>query len=224
MDDASDFEIPAPAQQPQQNATQFNFSMNLKPLFAACLLCLVTCFGNPSARADDESDRAALRVIRTNYMEAVSSGDPSKIAPHLSKDVTGVMVTGEEVKGLDGLVAYWKKIQALLGPGGSYHVDVNVDQTDLFGEVAVSRGKTDDVVRLGSGKELHFNSLWTAVCHKENGAWKVVRMEAAMDPVDNVFIAVRLQSTRLVSGAVGLVAGFIVALLICLLRRRPASR
>lgn len=196
--------------------------MNLNRLFSTCLPCLVACLGSFSAHADDESDRAALRLIRTNYMEAVNSGDPSKMAPHLSKDVTGVMVTGDEVNGYDGLVAYWKKIQDLIGPGGSYHVTVNVDKTDLFGDVAVSRGKTDDVVRLPTGKELRFNSFWTAVCHKEGSAWKVVRMEAAMDPVNNVFISLQLQKAKLAAGATGLIVGLLLALIFRLFKR-PAA-
>jgi ketosteroid isomerase-like protein len=196
--------------------------MNLNRLLLAGIACLMVWALNTTARADDESDRAALRLIRTNYMDAVNSGDPSKISPHLSRDVTGVMVTGEEVKGFDGLVAYWKKIQDLIGPGGSYHVTVNVDKTDLYGDVAVSRGKTEDVVRLGTGKELRFHSLWTAVCHREDGVWKVVRMEAAMDPVDNVFISLRLQKTKLGAGAAGLLAGIILTCAFCLLRRRNA--
>jgi ketosteroid isomerase-like protein len=159
-------------------------------------------------------------MIRTNYMEAVNSGDPSKIAPFLSKDVTGVMVTGQEVNGFDGLVTYWKKIQDLIGPGGSYHVSVNVDKTDLFGDIAVSHGNTDDVVRLGSGKELQFHSFWTAVCHKEDGAWKVLRMEAAMDPVDNVFISLKMQKSRLIAGAAGILLGIVLALGFRLRKRR----
>src|SRR5215472_6671728 len=111
-------------------------------LLLAAITCVILCAVGSPVRADEESDRAALRMIRTNYMEAVNSGDPSKMAPFLSKEVTGVMVTGEEVKGLDGLVAYWKKIQDLIGTGGSYHVAVNVDKTDLYGDIAVSRGST----------------------------------------------------------------------------------
>lgn len=191
--------------------------MKLLPAAIGCLILVG--LGSP-VRPDEESDRAALRMIRTNYMEAANSGDPSKIAPHLSKDVTGVMVTGEEVKGLDGLQAYWKKIQNLIGPGGSYHVTVNVDKTDLYGDTAVSQGNTDDVVRLGTGKELQFHSLWTAVCHKEEGVWKVVRMEAAMDPVDNVFVSLRMQKTRLTAGAVGVVLGILLTLVFNTLRRR----
>jgi len=177
------------------------------------------------ARADDESDRAGLRLILTNYMDAVNSAAPAKIAPFLSKEVTGVMVTGEEVKGFEGLEAYWRKIQDLIGPGGNYHVTVNVDKTDLFGDIAVSRGNTEDVVRLATGKELRFTSRWTSVCHKEDGAWKVVRMQAAMDPVDNVFISLKQQKTRLSAGAVGLLAGIILTAVVGLLRKRspPAT-
>ena len=192
------------------------------------LLLVIATFGIlcccvPTTRADEEADRAALRLIRTNYMEAIDSGQVAKLAPYLSKDVTGVMVTGEEVKGLDGLEAYWKKIQDLIGPGGSYHVAVNVDKTDLYGDVAVSRGSTEDVVRLGNGKELHFSSYWTSVCHKEEGAWKVVRMEAAMDPVDNVFISLRLQKIKIVYGVGGLVVGVVLVLIIQLARRKTGA-
>jgi hypothetical protein len=57
------------------------------------------------------------------------------------------------------LKAYWKQIQDLIGPGGSYLVTVNVAKTDLYGDVAVSRGDTQDVVQLGSGRESdHENS------------------------------------------------------------------
>ena len=198
--------------------------MKSKRLFVGVIAMLGTvCCFTSSMRADDEADRAALRLIRTNYMEAVNSGQVAKLAPYLSKDVTGVMVTGEEVKGLDGLQAYWKKIQDLIGPGGSYHVNVNVDKTDLYGDVAVSRGSTEDVVRLGNGKELHFGSYWTSVCHKENGDWKVVRMQAGMNPVDNVFISLRLQKTKLTYGVVGLFVGAILIFFIQLVRSRTMS-
>jgi ketosteroid isomerase-like protein len=131
------------------------------------------------------------------------------------------MVTGEEVKGLEGLESYWKKIQDLIGAGGSYHVTVNVDKTDFYGDAAISRGNTEDVVRLASGKELPFSSRWTAVCRQEDGAWKVIRMQAAMNPVDNVFISLKTRRDKLLFGIGGLVAGAILALAFQSFRRRP---
>jgi len=186
---------------------------------AFTMLVLFLCLPR-SARADDESDRAALRLIRTNYMAAINTGDLSKIAQHLSKDVTGVMVTGEAVAGFEGLQAYWKKIQDLIGPGGSYHVTVNVDKTDLSGDFAVSHGATEDIVRLGNGKELRFNSFWTAVCRKEAGVWKVLRMEATMDPVNNVFVSLQVRKGELTYGVGGLILGAVVVLAFVRLRHR----
>ena len=177
------------------------------------------------AYADDESERTELRKIKAAYEEAVNTSHPEKIAPYLATNVTGVMVTGEEVKSFDGLEAYWKKIQNLIGPGGTYHVQVNVDTTEFYDGIALSRGNTEDVVRLGNGKEFSFSSHWTSVCHKENGAWKVLRIHAAMDPVNNTFVTTQLRTTRLLFGAGGLISGFLIALVFRQTRghRRPAG-
>jgi ketosteroid isomerase-like protein len=182
------------------------------------VLAILFCLHFP-AYADEEAERTALRTIKTNYEEAVSSGNLAAIAPFLDKAVTGVMVTGEAVEGFHGLEAYWKKIQNLLGPGGSYQVKVNTDKTELFGDWAVSRGGTEETVRLGNGKELKFNSLWTAVCRKESDGWKVYRMQATMDPVANVFISAQLEKAKWAFGLGGLIAGVALACGMGFLRR-----
>jgi ketosteroid isomerase-like protein len=183
--------------------------MNPKYLILVVLLAFVS-----TARADLESDRAALRVIKAAYEEACKAGDPGKLAPYLAKEATGVMVTGEEVVGLDGIKAYWAKIQSLMGPGGSYATTLNVDTTQVFDDLAVSRGTTDDVVRLAGAKELKFSSRWTAVCRRENGGWKIYRIQASLDPIENVFIASRVTGAKLTfglgGGVIGLVLGFLL--------------
>jgi ketosteroid isomerase-like protein len=185
---------------------------------AAAIFCCL----NTIAHADEDADRTALRMIRTNYVEAVNSGDLSKIKNDLSQEVTGVMVTGKAVEGYDGLVSYWKEVQDLIGTGGTYHVTVNVDKTDLFGDVSVSRGTTEETVRLASGKELDFSAFWTAVCRKEDGTWKVVRMQATLNPIDNVFVTLQLKKAKLIYGIVGFIAGALLVLVIrLLLCKRP---
>ncbi|HVU27019.1 MAG TPA: nuclear transport factor 2 family protein [Verrucomicrobiae bacterium] len=192
----------------------------MKIKFTLVLAVAAICFFNLAARADDDAERAALRLIRTNYMEAVNSGDLSKLKNDLSSDVTGVMVTGEAVKGYNDLVNYWKGVQNLIGPGGSYHVTVNADKTDLFGDVAVSRGTTDETIRLPNGKELNFSASWTSVCHKENGVWKIFRVEATLDPINNIFVSYQRQKTKLIYGIGGLVIGVILISLVQFLRCR----
>lgn len=176
------------------------------------------------ARADEEADHVALRMIKTNYEDAVNSSDPSKFKNNLGTQFTGVMVTGDTVTGYDGLLSYWKEIQGLIGPGGSYHVTVNTDKTDLFGDVAVSRGTTEESVRLSNGKELDFGSYWTAVCHKEDGTWKAFRVQATMNPVHNVFVSLQLERAKLTYGILGFVAGIILALLLQFIRHKPKTQ
>lgn len=189
------------------------------PVIVGILLGLSTI-----ARADEEADHAELRMIKTNYESAANAGDPSKFKNDLGAQFTGVMVTGDAVTGYDGLLSYWKDIQNLIGPGGSYHVTVNTDKTDLFGDVAVSRGTTEETVQLPNGKKLDFSSYWTAVCHKENGTWKAFRVQATLNPVHNVFVSLQLERAKLSYGIIGFVAGIILALLLQFLRHKPKTQ
>ena len=175
------------------------------------------------AKADEEADRAALRKIKAAYEDAVNSNDLSKIAPYIANEATGVMLTGQEISGFKGLEEYNQKIRALIGPGGTYQVKVNVEKTDIFGDTAVSRGTTDDFIRSSSRNEFKFTAYWTAVCQKGNDQWKVIRMQATMDPVDNVFVKMKLRVTKVSFGIAGLAGGLIALLLITRIRRRPVQ-
>ncbi|MGP8200786.1 MAG: YybH family protein [Limisphaerales bacterium] len=192
------------------------------------IAAVIFSYWNISVKADEAADRASLRAILTNYVEAVNSGDLSKIKNDLSKDVTGVMVTGKAVEGYDGLVSYWKEIQSLIGTGGTYHVTVNVDKTDLFDDVAISHGTTEETVQLAGGKELEFNGFWTAACHKEDGTWKVVRIQATMNPIDNIFVSLQMKKAKLIYGSAGFVAGavlvFVMRRICCRTRRQNAPK
>ena len=78
----------------------------------------------------------------------------------------------------------------------------------------VHPGATDDLVRLAGAKELKFNSRWTAICRRENGAWKIYRMQASLDPIQNVFISSRVTGAKLTFGIGGGVVGFVLGILL----------
>jgi ketosteroid isomerase-like protein len=137
------------------------------------------------------------------------------------------MVTGDSVRGIEDLRAYWQKIKQLLGENGEYTASVNPDELSLIsGDIALSKGSTQEVAVTGAGKRYEFSSQWTAVCRKEDGQWKLLRVQATMDPVSNVFVKAFLRRTAAGSGlagaAVGLVAGALLAGF--LLRRRRATQ
>ena len=163
--------------------------------------------------ADEEAEHAALRKIKAAYEEAVNMDAMPKFEPWLGKDATAVMVTDEEVHSFAELQAYWLRIKALLGSGGSYAVKVNVDKTDLLGDVAVSRGTTDDTAKTARFGSVSFHSHWTAVLRKEGGEWKVLRLHASMDPLENPFVVARTASRSLAFGGAGVALGLVLGLL-----------
>ena len=163
--------------------------------------------------ADEDAEHAAVRKIKTAYEEAVNTDAMEKFEPWLGKDATGVMVTDEELHSFAELQAYWLRIKALLGSGGSYTVKVNVDQTDLLGDVAVSRGTTDDTAKTARFGSVNFHSHWTAVLLKDGGEWRVLRLHGSMDPLENPFVVARMASRSLAFGGVGAVLGFVLGLL-----------
>ena len=72
-----------------------------------------------------------------------------------------------------------------------------------------------------AGIEIQFS--WTTVCRRENGGWKIVRMQATMDPVENVFISTRLKMAKLAYGAGGVVIGALLVIVLRLPGRKPAG-
>jgi ketosteroid isomerase-like protein len=162
-----------------------------------------------SARSSEEEDRQALRQIKDLYQQAVNEDTLDLLAPHVDPSFTGVMLTSEPVTGLEGMKAYWKKMKDMMGSSGRYHVTVSYEPSHFFGDVAVARGTTQDVVTI-PGKEFRFTGHWSAVCVKREGAWKIVRIHASMDPLTNPFVTGWIQAGRLAFGGGGAAGGLVL--------------
>jgi ketosteroid isomerase-like protein len=173
--------------------------------------------------ADEQADHEALRKIKAVYEEALKSDDLTKLFPHLGANLTAVTPTGEEVKGTQQLQSYFKSIWGLIGQGGTYQVKVNVTNTDLFGDIAVSYGTTDEFVKTAEGREYKFPMLWTAVARREEGAWKAIRMHGSMNPLTNVFVTTQLNATKWIYGGGGLIIGLAVGFLLSMLWRSRST-
>jgi ketosteroid isomerase-like protein len=184
----------------------------------------LTLFAAAPLYADEQADREALTKIRALYEESVKSDDISKLLPHMSAHLTAVTPTGEEVKGAQELQAYFKKIWDLIGKGGSYEVKVNVTSTDLYGDIAVSRGTTEELVKTADGKDYKFPMLWTAVLRREEGGWKALRMHGSMDPLGNVFVKTQMTALKWLYGGGGLIVGLIGGFILVGLRRSSAQK
>jgi ketosteroid isomerase-like protein len=167
----------------------------------------------PLLRADEEQERVALRALKTLYEQAVNEDKVELLAPHVDPDFQGVMLTSDAVSGFSGMNAYWKKIKDLMGPSGRYRVAVTAEPAQFAGDIAFAQGRTEDVVTL-PGKEYRLAGRWTAVCRKKDGAWKLYRIHASMDPIENPFVKDKIKASRLLYGGAGVLGGALLGVVL----------
>ena len=179
----------------------------LSLILAFCLPVLAT-----------EEDKNALRNLRGVYEQAIAKHDMAVLKPHLAADFTAVMITADEVKGFDGILEYWKKVEGFLGKDSTYQVSIDPDDTIFEGNIAIAKGRANEhVVR--SGKTLDFTSQWTAIARKEGAEWKLVRIQASIDPLKNPIITALQGYKQWLIGLAALVGGVVIGRL--LPRRKP---
>jgi ketosteroid isomerase-like protein len=190
-------------------------------VLASILTLASAAFATPT---DDEAAHAALRQIKAVYEKAVSTGDLTPLKGLFLPETTAVMLLGQEIKSYDELEQHWKYVRGLIGPGGSYSTTLQPETSLIYGDFAVSRGTSDEVVKTGAGKEFRYTSRWTAVSRRVGDQWKVIRLHGSMDPVTNVFTMSFLRAAKLTYGIGGLMVGALLgAVLVLLVRKRPAS-
>lgn len=171
--------------------------------------------------ADVEADHNALRKIKVVYEDAMNSGDLDKLRPYVTNGFTAVMATGEEVKGIDELKAFWVSVKEKLGGNVTYHVSVEPELSDLYGDIAIARGKATESIGMGSRK-VDLQTTWMAILHKENGQWKGIRSQATINAFQNPVIDLLSKKTKLIFGAGGLILGIFIGLLIPFRRSKRA--
>jgi len=183
----------------------------MKTLLLVIALCLPL--------SANEQDKDALRNLRSVYEKAIAERNLELLKPHLAPDFTAVMITADEITGYDGILGYWKKVEDFLGEDGTYQVSIDPDDTIFEGNIAIAKGRAkEQVVR--SGKHLDFTSKWTAIARKEGDAWKVVRIQASIDPIENPIITALQGYQQWLIGLVALLGGLIIGRL--LPRRKKA--
>lgn len=165
-----------------------------------------------------EADKQALRDLKATYEKAIATKDLDLIKPHLASDFTAVMITADEVKDYEGIKEYWKKVEEFIGEDGTYTVSIEPDDTIFEGNIAIAKGiAKEKVVR--KGKVIDLVTKWTAIARLEGGKWKLVRIQATIDPVNNPIVTALNKGKLWITGAVGAISG----LLFLLLWRRIAS-
>jgi hypothetical protein len=162
------------------------------------------------SKEDEEKEWVKIRELKALYEEVVAANQVEKLRPYVASDFHGVLVNGREVRSFDDMLKGNQEIRELIGEGGSYKVSLTYEPGTMFGNVAVAHGTSEEVVVTGSGKRFEFRSHWLVNLIKEGDTWKLFRIQASMDPVDNVFVHDTVKYTRIFFGGGALIAGVLL--------------
>lgn len=186
--------------------------------FAALLILAAI----PAARAQETADADAIRRLCAAYEQAVNEDRPDLLTPLLHDEFTAVTVTGDALAGADEVRDYWQRTQELIGAKGRYTCKLNVEPPQVFGDLALAHGTTDERVVSHTGREFRYVGQWTAVFRKADGAWKFLRAQVSLNPTNNPFVQASVSVAAWMSGITAGILGVTLGVAIMLLARRKA--
>jgi ketosteroid isomerase-like protein len=182
-------------------------------------LLLATCLAAPVlAQEDNEADHQALREMKAVFEKAASENNLDLLKPYVPAEFSAVTYTDREFTDFEAFKTRWQKTRDEIVGTGSYKVTLKPERSKIYGDIAIARGDSDNVLVNSAGKKFEFTSHWTAVCRKIDGQWKIERVHSSLDPFGNPMLVdgVKGKITQYASlaGVGGLVIGGLVAFLL----------
>ncbi len=189
-----------------------------------CALVLTT--NAMHAQSDDaqEADHEALRNIKVVFEEAVNKNQMELIEPYLDKDFSVVTFTDREFNDFDKFKTKWEETREKMLKGGTYTVKLLPIRSQIIGDIAITKGDSENIMITGNGEELKFTAHWTAVCRKTDGEWKILRGHNSLNPFNNPMLKSGVKKLILKGGIGAIAAGIIIGLLVGKLIRKRANK
>jgi uncharacterized protein (TIGR02246 family) len=189
-----------------------------------CIALLITGFSTAMAQTPTadahEPDRLALRALAARYERAIADGDLMSLQDSILPDASAVFMTGDEVTGVSAMQTFLDGIKKQLGEGTQYSVKLNPNPTRFEGALAIASGTSDEKVTFGNGKELTYQTKWTASLKKEDGKWLAMRLHVSLDPINNPIITLQARAHKWIVGSIAAVGGLLLGLVLARFRKR----
>jgi len=186
-------------------------------------MIVVLALASAAVAQEREQDRQALRAIAKTFEESVKQRDLTRFQATLDSSFAGFMVTNERVD-RQSITRFWEWAWGLIGPKGTWTIEIVPEPATFFGDLAVARGVGRDHIVTEGGRQWRFNWHWTAVFRKVGDEWKLISGHGSMDPLTNVFVKAEIWWVKLLFGGGGLVVGLVVGVGALVLLRRRRSR
>jgi ketosteroid isomerase-like protein len=190
------------------------------------LFLLAVCLPTQVARAAEAEVDQAITKLREGLVDSFNHGDIDRLLTYLDTNAVVTWQNGEVCEGPAAVKAYYERMMKGDRPVvRKVSAEPKVLGRHVQGDWAVSWGNLNDVFVLNDGRELPFNSRFTATVAKRGDHWVVSAFHVSVNAFDNAILAWAIKKTVLLSGAGGLVIGVVAgAVLIGMLRRRKLAK
>lgn len=192
----------------------------------AALYCLMFLLNPLASYAyGTENDHDALRELMTKCTTAMNESNFEQLRPYLDEQFSIITIDNSKFDSLDKFTAYWEKIfngdKAILT---KLTIKPEADDKTYFvsDDAGVVQGTAEETYHFTDGDVRSMKSRWTALVHKENGQWKLMKIHFSGNILDNpVLDALKAQTFKvaMIGAAVGIVLGMI---LMTFMRRKKA--
>jgi ketosteroid isomerase-like protein len=172
----------------------------------------------PLLKADDasgtEADHEALRGLKAVFEKAVNENNLELLRPHLHEPFSFVTLTRKEFTEFETFKTQWQSTREKMLDGGTYVIKLDPDRSEIFGDMAITKGRSENVMVTGGGDKYEFTENWTAVCRKINGEWKIVRAHSSIDPFYNPIVLSQFKKMSIQIGLGALAVGLIIGIFV----------
>jgi ketosteroid isomerase-like protein len=183
-------------------------------IFGLCLLAGAASAQTPVVPASVDPTEAITR-LREGLVDSFNKRDIERLLSHLDTNVVVTWQNGEVSKGPEGVRAYYQKMMSGDRPVvRSVLAKPEVEGRHVYGDWAVSWGNLNDTFTLTDGKELPFNSRFTATITRRGDRWLVTAFHASLNVFQNPVLTLAAKKLGLVTGLAGLLLGAVLGLLL----------
>jgi ketosteroid isomerase-like protein len=177
--------------------------------------------GPAFAQTPEDPAHAELRALRTQVLEAITSGDIERTLALVHPNVVVTWQNHEVSRGREGLRDFFQRTGRNAFRG--YKVDPTPDDLTILygGDTGVSFGGSVGEYQL-LGRSLEFHNRWTATLVKEDGRWLLAAYHVSNNTLDNPLLNAAERSV-VWAGALSLAAGVIAGVIIGRRRKRASA-
>ena len=195
------------------------------PVLGLSLILAAPALSAQVADADREADHQALRKLREEMVTAFNRLDMKAFRATFGPSFAFTGADQEFAASTEDLQAYHKKWfegdDALLE---KIEITAETDgQTHFTGaDTGFAYGTAQCLYHLTDGTKIDIPARWTATLQRIDGEWKVITAHLGVNVLDNPVMTASVGFWK-ASAAGGLGGGFVLGLLLCMIRGRRKS-